>query len=73
MILKVNGKSQTLVQVTDDSTGVAVGLYLVPEKTTIDEFEAALKAAEDQNEFDENNTLGVQRIFAYDSILSLQF
>ena len=73
MILKLDGKSHTLVQVTDDSTGEAIGLYLVPEEVSIDQFETAIQEADDQNDFDEENTLGVQRVFAYDSILTLKF
>lgn len=73
MILKENGVSQTLVQVTNENDGTVLGLYLVPKNVQLAEFEIALISAEDQDDFDCNNTLGVQRISAYDSILDINY
>lgn len=72
MILKVEGKSYKLAQVTDNSTGAIIGLYLVPENISFDAFEHAIQNAVTQDDFDENNKLGVLRIFAYDSMLNLE-
>ena len=73
MILTIEGQSHTLVQVTCSDTGMNQGLYLIPETIEIDEFEKEFEKAEDQDEFDNNNELGVKRITAYDSILNLKF
>lgn len=73
MILLESGKKQTLVQVTNENTGEVMGLYLVPEGVTVNEFEDEIVQYEDQDDFDENNELGVQRIFADDSVLDVQF
>ena len=73
MILNVDGVSQTLVQVTNENDGTVMGLYLVPNDISLAEFEIALISAEDQDEFENNNTLGVERIFAYDSILDINY
>jgi hypothetical protein len=72
MILKVEGKSYKLAQVTDDITGAVMGLYLVPENISFDAFEHAMQNAVTQEDFDENNELGVLRVFAYDSMLNLE-
>ena len=63
----------TLVQVIDNSDGLNVGLYLLPENVTVDEFETAIKTYDDQDDFDETNFLGVKRIFVEESILDLNF
>lgn len=68
--MTINGK--TLVQVTNDNTGVVVGLYLVPTEN-IEAFEVDIQCADDQDEFDENNLVGAERIFADDCILNIQF
>lgn len=68
--MTINGR--TLVQVTNDNTGVVVGLYLVPTEN-IEAFEVDIQCADDQDEFDENNLVGAERIFADDCILNIQF
>ena len=70
MVLKdINNVKQTLVELSDDC-GNTLGLYLVPEGITIEAFERHYKKIGDQNTFDESNSLGVQRIYAYESIIS---
>lgn len=73
MILKLDGKSQTLVQVTSQHTGEVIGLYLVPEGIDIDKFEKTIVRALNQYDFDKNNTLGIERVFVYNSILDIDF
>lgn len=72
MILKLDGKSQTLVQVTSQNNGDVLGLYLVPEGISIEEFENAFELANDQDDFEDSNTLGVERIYAHNSILDVE-
>lgn len=62
MIVKVENQGHTLVQVTCSYTGIIIGLYLVPETIEIEKFEKEFEKAEDQDEFDNNNKLGVKRI-----------
>lgn len=73
MILTINGKSHTLVQVMSTANGLQYGLYLVPDNVEIKEFEKAFEAAENQDDFDCNNNLGVERITPYESILDITF
>lgn len=73
MTIHVEGKSMNLVQVTDNSTGQSIGLYFIPYNVTIDEMEYEIENAESQDDFDENNTLGIQRVFPYDMIADLKF
>lgn len=68
--MTINGK--TLVEVTSNISGESVGLYLVPTEK-IEQFEKELSDAEDQYEFDENNTVGAERVYADDVILDVQF
>ena len=72
MNLLINGKEMNIIQVTDINSGFAAGLYLV-EKDKIDHFEEEICMFDDQNLFDENNRCGAKRVFAYDSILNLNF
>lgn len=44
--MTINGR--TLVQVTNDNTGVVVGLYLVPTEN-IEAFEVDIQCADDQD------------------------
>lgn len=73
MELKANGKKVILVQVSDINNDSDVGLYLVPEGVDIDDFEQEIQKAEDQDDFDMNNNLGVQRIFACESKVDTNF
>lgn len=73
MIIKVDGIEQTLVQVTDSVTGVNRGLYFVPKHICVETFEYELKKSGSQVNFDENNDIGVQRVYAYESLLDLEF
>ena len=73
MIIKENGVSQTLIQVTNENNGTVLGLYLIPENVSLAEFEKTLINAESQDDFDDNNILGVQRISAYDLILDINY
>ena len=61
-----------LVQVTDYN-GNDIGLYLVPENVPQTQFEEEIKKYDDQDEFDENNKLGVERIFAEESLIDVNF
>ena len=76
MIIKVNGKSMTLVQLSTTDSEIPKGLYLVPATISIAEFEAQVKAFDKsqdaQNDFDTLNTIGAQRINAYGSMLDLE-
>ena len=67
-----NNKKMYLVQVTDYN-GNDIGLYLVPENVTQTQFEEEIKKYDDQDEFDENNKLGVERIFAEESLIDVNF
>jgi len=73
MTIQVEGKNMNLVQVTNNSDGQSVGLYFVPYNVTMDEMQNAIEKAEDQDDFDENNNLGIQRVYAYDMIAELNF
>jgi hypothetical protein len=68
--MTINGK--TLVHVTSGIDGTVLGLYLVPTEN-IDAFTKGLENAEYQNDFDEENDLGAERIFADDIIIENQF
>jgi hypothetical protein len=68
--MKFNGKN--LVEVTSTSSGMALGLYLVPVGK-LEEFETEFAQAEDQDEFDENNNVGAERIFAIASFVEESF
>jgi len=57
-------KDKRLVQLTNQEFGDHMGLYLVPKDVTDDQFETAFNSADDQDDFDENNTLGIERIMA---------
>ena len=73
MLLKTeNNKKMYLVQVTDYN-GNEIGLYLVPENVPQTQFEEEIKKYDDQDEFDENNKLGVERIFAEESLIDVNF
>jgi hypothetical protein len=67
-----NNKKMYLVQVTDYN-GNDIGLYLVPENVPQTQFEEEIKKYDDQDEFDENNKLGVERIFAEESLIDVNF
>ena len=67
-----NNKKMYLVQVTDYN-GNEIGLYLVPENVPQTQFEEEIKKYDDQDEFDENNKLGVERIFAEESLIDVNF
>lgn len=69
MEIFVENDSKKLVQVTDGNEGVAIGLYLIPVDVSYDDFENEFEKAESQDEFDENNSLSAQRVYAYDSIV----
>jgi len=71
MILKLNNKEHTLVQVTNKNNGNVLGLYLVPKRVSIEQFEEAFELENDQDNFDLANALGVERIHAYESILDI--
>lgn len=73
MTITVEGKNVNLVQVTNDNTGFQAGLYFVPYNVTMDEMQYAIEKAEDQDDFDSNNNLGIQRVYAYDMIADLKF
>ena len=73
MVIKVDSKSQKLVQVTNENNGTVLGLYFLPVNVPFEKFEKEFTAAESQDEFDENNTIGAQRVFAYDAILDVEF
>lgn len=66
--LKYEDKEYYLLQATDISTGEILGLYLAPLGLSVDDFVKEFQENE-QDFFDENNTLGVIRIFAYDTLL----
>ena len=64
-IAQANTKNdKRIVQLTGQEFGDHIGLYLVPKNISDDEFEKCFEAAEDQDDFDENNTLGIERVFA---------
>jgi hypothetical protein len=65
-----DNKKMYLVQLTDFN-GNEIGLYLVPENVPQTQFEEEIEKYGDQSEFDENNELGVVRVFAEESILSV--
>ena len=75
MLIKVNGKTMTLVQLSTTDSEIPKGLYLVPATVSIDEFEAQVKAFDKsqdaQDDFDELNTIGAQRVYAYESVMEL--
>lgn len=68
--MNINGR--ILTQVTNSDNGTVIGLYLVPIDKT-EEFEQAMENIEDQDEFDCENTLGVERVFVDELILSVKF
>lgn len=76
MMIKVNGKSMTLVQLTSITSITPKGLYLIPANVLIGEFEAQVKAFDKsqdaQDDFDELNTIGAIRVTAYDCMLDLE-
>jgi hypothetical protein len=75
MLIKVNGKTMTLVQLSTTDSSTPKGLYLVPATVSIDEFDAQVKAFDKsqdaQDDFDELNTIGAIRVVAYDCMLDL--
>lgn len=75
MIIKVDNKSMQLIQLSSLDSDRPKGLYLVPSTVSIDEFEAQVKAFDKsqdaQDDFDELNTIGAQRVEAYDCMLEL--
>jgi hypothetical protein len=68
MVIKVNKVSMQLIELSSLDSDRPKGLYLVPSNVSIDEFEAQVKAfdksQDPQNDFDELNTIGAQRIYA---------
>lgn len=75
MIIKVNDKTMQLVQLSSNDSDIPKGLYLIPYSVTMDEFEAQVKAFDKsengQDDFDELNTIGAHRVYAYDCMLEL--
>lgn len=63
MIYNSNGDVVKLVQITNELDDLPIGLYLVPEKVSNDELEENFKRANSQDEFDNQNNLGIVRIF----------
>ena len=43
--------------------GYEYGLYNVPELVSPKQFETEFNKSEDQSDFDENNTIGAERVF----------
>ena len=76
MIIKLEGKSVTLVQLSTTDSEIPKGLYLVPSTVSFNEFEAQVKAFDKsqnaQDDFDELNTIGAQRVYAYECKLDLE-
>ena len=76
MVIKVDKVSMQLVQLSSLDSDTPKGLYLVPSTVSIDEFEAQVKAFDKshnpQNDFDELNTIGAQRVYPYDSMIELE-
>ena len=60
-IFETNGKM--LIQAIEVDSGQPLGLYLVPIDK-VDEFENEINSINDQDEFDDNNSVGAERIFA---------
>jgi hypothetical protein len=77
MILKVDNIQMKLIQVSSRNLFVddinPKGLYLVPNKVEINDFEEEAEKFEEQDEFDENNSIGAQRIYAYDSVVEINW
>lgn len=75
MIIKVNKVSMQLIQVSSTDSEIPKGLYFVPSTVTIDEFEKQVKAwdktKDAQDNFAQYNTIGAQRVFAYNSVLEI--
>ena len=75
MVIKVDNVSMQLVQLSSTNSEIPKGLYLIPSTLSVDDFEAQVKAftksQDPQNDFDELNTIGAQRVFAYDCRLDL--
>jgi len=61
-----------LVQIIDGFTGKFVGVYSVPDDKR-EQFFAEIEKAESQSEFDEDNTLGVKRVFIDEEVLEIKF
>ena len=76
MLIKVNNKTMTLVQLSTTNSETPKGLYLVPATISIAEFEEQVKSFDKsqdaQDDFDELNTIGAQRVYAYDCIMELE-
>lgn len=66
--IKFEDKEYYLVQATNVNSGEILGLYLAPLGLSVDDFVKEFQENE-QDFFDENNTLGVKGIFAYDTLV----
>ena len=73
MILTVDNKQMKLVQLSSTDDINPKGLYLVPNHISFDAFEEEVAKFEEQDDFDSKNTIEAQRIFAYDSIIELDW
>ena len=73
MIIKLDNVPMQLIQLSSLDDFSPKGLYLIPASLPIAVFEEKVKEFDNQDDFDENNEIGAQRIFPYDSIIDIDW